>query len=213
MTQEELNEQLINAARTGKKSIVAEMLASGADVNTVLTKDNYNEDNYNDTDESEDIKVFLGATSLMFSCAYGYPEIIQILLDHDADINIQDRSGWTALMYATWNESYPEIGIYIKKLLKAGADPNIQDKFNNWTALMNLAIWSGDTDLMETLVEAGADINAKNNDGQTALDILKNEHPEKYDKWIQGTLVKAKKKTLKREDSTRNHRSTPDFNI
>ena len=59
----------------------------------------------------------------------------------------------------------------------------------------------------------GADINAKNNDGQTALDILKNEYPEKYDKWIQGPLVKAKKKTLKREDSTRNHRSIPDFNI
>jgi len=208
MTQEELNEQLINAARTGNKSIVAEMLALGADVNTVLT-----EDNYVYTDESEDIKVFLGATSLMFSCAYGYPEIIQILLDHDADINIQDRSGWTALMYATWNESYPEIGIYIKKLLKAGADPNIQDKFNNWTALMNLAIWSGDTDLMETLVEAGADINAKNNDGQTALDILKNEYPEKHSQWISSMVRQVKRETLRQEDTAHAGRCEPDFDI
>ena len=56
MTQEELNEQLINAARTGNKSIVAEMLALGADVNTVLTKDNYN-----DTDESENNSNFAGS--------------------------------------------------------------------------------------------------------------------------------------------------------
>lgn len=208
MTQEELNEQLINAARTGNKSIVAEMLALGADVNTVLT-----EDNYVYTEEDADIKVFLGATSLMFSCAYGYPEIIQILLDHDADINIQDRSGWTALMYATWNESYPEIGIYIKKLLKAGADPNIQDKFNNWTALMNLAIWSGDTDLMETLVEAGADINAKNNDGQTALDILKNEYPEKHSQWISSMVRQVKRETLRKEDTAHAGRCEPDFDI
>ena len=96
-------------------------------------------------------------------------------------------------------------------LITAGAN---LEKINNcgMTALMYLAR-NGYTGLMKLLIKDGADMNIKDAQGRTAFNILKEFHPEKYDKWIKRATIKAKKKTLKREDSTRSIGCAPDFNI
>jgi hypothetical protein len=96
-------------------------------------------------------------------------------------------------------------------LLDRGADPNIQDD-QGQTALMFTAR-NGHTEIMELLILAGADPGIKNDQDKTAADILKDWHPEKYDQWRQSTLVKARKKTLKCEDSVNSGRNVPDFDI
>src|SRR5690606_28682156 len=99
----------------------------------------------------------------------------------------------------------------ITALITAGAE---LDKRNNdsMTALICLAR-GGYTGLMKLLIKAGADAATKDDRGRTALDILQDLHPDKYDRWIQNAVVKSRKKILKREDSTHSHRCTPDFNI
>ena len=48
---------------------------------------------------------------------------MELLLEHDADPNIQDNEGLTALMYACKHSSVEAVEL----LLKYGADPNIKD--------------------------------------------------------------------------------------
>ena len=66
----------------------------------------------------------------MLACDAGHVEIVDLLLRHDASVNKLDRDGRTALMNAVGydpdrhkEERKLEI---IKRLLQAGADPNIR---------------------------------------------------------------------------------------
>ncbi|MBI4026825.1 MAG: ankyrin repeat domain-containing protein, partial [Verrucomicrobia bacterium] len=39
-------------------------------------------------------------TALMWAAHIGHTEVVQILLDHDADVNARTQEGWMALMSA-----------------------------------------------------------------------------------------------------------------
>ena len=85
------------------------------------------------------------------------------LIDAGADVNIKDKDGSTALMWASDN-GHTET---VKLLIDAGADVNIKNKYGR-TALM----WASRCNRKETvklLIDAGADVNAKDEDGWTAL--------------------------------------------
>ncbi|MDE0224823.1 MAG: ankyrin repeat domain-containing protein [Gammaproteobacteria bacterium] len=58
----------------------------------------------------------------------------------------------------------------LKQLLGKGADPNARDPRNGTTALI-LAAFLGRVDIAKILLVAGADMNAKNDDGATALSV------------------------------------------
>ena len=167
---------------------------------------------------------------------------VRKMLEQGADPNVQDNSGYTALMYACRNGE-PEM---IQMLLDAKADLYVQDNSgetalttacsnprgnrdvitalitagaeldkrnnNGMTALMYLAR-NGYTGLMKLLIKDGADMNIKDAQGRTAFDILWECHPEKYDKWIKRATIKERKKTLKHEDSVQNRGGEPDFDI
>lgn len=114
------------------------------------------------------------------------------LLEAGADINAKGEYGWTALMYAS-RLGHIET---VKLLLEAGADPNAKDE-NGYTALISVAEdakkfgyrhipneygeltlkWvpvKGHrlidyTEIVKLLLEFGADPNAENRFGYTAL--------------------------------------------
>jgi len=189
-----------------------------------------------------DIRDNEGNTALMNACYGGYTETVELLLNCGVDPNIRNKDGATAFIHATWHGHTETSRLLLKykadidmadsrgdtplmiacknpdgkrdlitMLITAGAN---LEKINNcgMTALMYLAR-NGYTGLMKLLIKDGADMNIKDAQGRTALDILWEFHPEKYDKWIKRATIKAKKKTLKREDSTRSRGCTPDFEI
>jgi uncharacterized protein len=82
-----------------------------------------------------------------------------------ADVDKQDKDGWTALLYATMKGHQPVVQL----LLSAGADPDIAGNKGE-TPLVG-AVLSDNAGLVKILLDAGADSSIKLMDGTTALDV------------------------------------------
>lgn len=149
---EELNEQLIDAARDGDYEAVESLLNAGVDVDA---KDND------------------GWTALMWAAGLGRERIVRLLLNAGADVNAKNKYGSTALMSAA---EFGEFGNEdcIERLLNAGADVNAKSK-DGHTALMAAAYY-GHEDIARLLLDAGADVDAKEKDGKTALSQAENKN-------------------------------------
>lgn len=83
-------------------------------------------------------------------------EIVNELCKHGADINLQNKWGDTALIYAAANTNRP----IIQQLLKYNPQIDLQN-VNGYTALM-LAAEKNDTGCVHELLAAGADIDIGN---------------------------------------------------
>lgn len=101
-----------------------------------------------------------GATALIESSLKGYPKVVEILLMHGSNVDMQDNNGKTALMHA------PSSTI-AKMLLEKGANVNIKDKSGS-TALIDAAS-NGHTEIVRLLLAKGANVNDKDYTGRTAL--------------------------------------------
>lgn len=118
-------------------------------------------------EEGADVNVqdIRGRTTLMLAAqAQTDPSA---LLNAGAEVNAQDREGRTALMYAVKQRGYIEDEESVISLLDAGATVDARDIYGR-TALM-YASWYPDTpEIIDTLLEAGADSRLKDNKGYTA---------------------------------------------
>jgi ankyrin repeat protein len=95
----------------------------------------------------------------------GNPEVISILLDAGSDIEARGDAGMTPLMHAVYGENIRSIEI----LRKRGADVNARDNYEQ-TALIRAAMHCENPEIIETLLEAGADIGHKDEEGCSAID-------------------------------------------
>jgi uncharacterized protein len=152
---------LIFAARQGDLETVKVLLDAEADVN--------------ETSE-------FGWTALLTATQNRYYKLGLYLLDHGANPNIQNEGGWSPLYLATDNRNieggdYPtrkpdmDHLDYIKRLLAAGANPNLRMRSSTETRTVFTHQWlfedgatpflraaqSGDLALMKSLLEHGAD--------------------------------------------------------
>jgi hypothetical protein len=106
-----------------------------------------------------------GVTGLMRAVAARQIAEIKRELAAGANVNAQDASGFTALMYASWL-SHTEI---LRILLKSGADASLRS-YRGQTAIMaaSTGIRFAEENI-QMLVAAGADLNAQDHDGNSAL--------------------------------------------
>ena len=119
-----------------------------------------------------------GKTALMFAVENNSPEVMQVLLNAGADASIKDKQNLTVLMaYAARDNAEPMV---MEMLLKAVAgkgiwpfkmDVNDSDKEGK-TALMYAAEEKCNPEVVVVLLKAGADINAMDKTGKTALERL-----------------------------------------
>uniref|UniRef100_A0A0N5A9Z5 Delta-like protein n=1 Tax=Syphacia muris TaxID=451379 RepID=A0A0N5A9Z5_9BILA len=111
-----------------------------------------------------------GRTALHHAVALEMPEIVEALLKTAVDINAADCNNQTALIYSA---RFAFNSVIAKALLKAEADPTcvgnkLSPKYNGRTALHYAAQYNN-LDVIKTLVENGADINAQDQKEQTPL--------------------------------------------
>ena len=123
-------DQLLEAALLGHVKTLKFLLAHGTDVN-------YQDERY-------------GATALHTASQGGQENIVQLLLERDADVNLKSKEGNTPLMAAAYNRHE---GV-VKLLLAAGAEVNAQNRADE-TAL-SLAREERQEGIIQLLLQAGA---------------------------------------------------------
>ena len=130
-------------------------------------------------DRGLDLTLTTGATPLMRAARAGDTESVALLLEHGARTDIRQLERMTALMVAAGLRQYSidTRGKYVTEqdavastrlILEAGTDINAEEQFGQ-TALHGAA-FRGWNDMVLLLVEYGADISTKDNDGYTPLD-------------------------------------------
>jgi ankyrin repeat protein len=145
--------RLVDAAKNGDKSAIANLLKEHVDVNAAQGD---------------------GATPLAWAAHQDDLETAGLLIAASADVNKANDYGVTPLLLACENGSAAMGAI----LLKAGADPNLA-RPTGQTPLMT-ASRTGNLELVKLLLAARANVNAKDNHrGQTALMwAVAERHPE-----------------------------------
>jgi len=134
---------LIDAVRAGNGQEAVRLIDGGADVNAADS---------------------LGTTPLMWASRYGDAALVERLIRAGADAAAESVLGVTPMSEAALIGSRP----VIRELLAAGVDPDSPNPEGE-TALM-LVVRTGHIDAAEVLINAGADVNAKEHwAGQTAL--------------------------------------------
>ncbi len=141
-----------------------------------------------------------GETALHSAAESGEVENIRFLISHGADPNIRDDAGQTPLHQIVLSDYIPDekVAEIIQILVDGGADvnavtkPNIHSAYKNWSGgdmPLHYAVkqrknfkkepYPPKVRSVATLLELGADVNAKNSDGRTPLEIATNEEIKK----------------------------------
>jgi hypothetical protein len=115
----------------------------------------------------------------LLSAAYnGDFEMVQVLLNHKADVNARHTGSWTSLHLASHGNPgqspniIPSLSIVARLLLEHGADVNAkvdkQSSFPSATPL-HLAARLGRVEVVHVLLQHGANVGMKDDSGRTTL--------------------------------------------
>jgi len=106
------------------------------------------------------------ATALLVASYQKYEDmsdILKLLLDHGADVNVQDKWGYTPLYWACLHGQTKAVRL----LLSHGADVNIRDEGDRTP--LHAACLSGCAPVIQALLKGGVDVNAQDKYGDTPL--------------------------------------------
>ena len=94
-------------------------------------------------------------------------EVLQAIIDHGANVNATNKGKNTSLMTACINKNESAINV----LLNAGSDPNIADDTDGNTCLYTAVQQECCIEVLQAIIDHGANVNAKNKKNETALTL------------------------------------------
>lgn len=128
----------------------------------------------------------------MLRWRHGYYEVIQLLIDHGADVKVSGSDGSTPLIRASFGCDAQTLQL----LLKHGADVNAKTHGRDGveTPLMSAAIvtWPDAAQKVKLLLAWGADLSTKNEKGETVLSLARQMHQKEIVKLLEAELAKRK---------------------
>jgi len=119
--------------------------------------------NYSTSETLED-EPKKGITALEWAARKGHAEVVKVLLDNKADVNVSRTDGVTPLWIAA-QEGHLEV---VKLLLHNKADVNANRHTDGVTPLL-MPAQEGHTDVVKLLLDNKADVNASQHNGVTPL--------------------------------------------
>lgn len=195
---------LMTAARSGYAGIVEQLTARGADVN---------------------VKAARSQTALMWAVAQQHVDVVKVLLAHGADIQARTDS-WTDMMavaphgYLGYNKAIPHGSdtallfaaragdlAAAKLLVAAGANVNDADAWG--VSATELAAHSGFTDIVEFLLDKGADAKG----GKAGFSGLHIAIMRRDERMLSALLAHAADPNAPLQTWTPTRRSSHDFNF
>lgn len=139
---------LAEAVRRGEERIAWYLLSQGA---------------------APDLAVAGQPTPLMVAAEAGAGRLVRLLLSAGANVNAVSADGGTPVILAARNGHLS----VVKALLSAGANVNVSQ---GGQSLLMMVVGGGDLLTAEMLLAAGAEVNYRSPDGQTALDVARARH-------------------------------------
>ena len=149
------------------------LIDSGVDINAIVSSKNKQRKHY--------FNCYKGYTALHFALSIDFNDgnvpinIVQLLLNRGANVNIKASNGVTPLHLALARVEYQEeCKSIVSSLIDKGADVNARvsdeaDYDSGYTPLHFAVIYKGASDLIVPLIEAGADVNKKDAEACTPL--------------------------------------------
>ena len=125
------------------------------------------------------VQCFEGNTPLHSAVRYGDVEVVQVLLNLEADVNIRDEYSRSPLNHISgYSSGSSEVPNYhqslaniARLLLDRGADINARDD-QGWTPLC-AATYEKRIEVIRVLLERGADVGARDKQGRTPFSLAK----------------------------------------
>jgi ankyrin repeat protein len=130
-----------------------------------------------------------GSTALMEACKRSNVAIARALIDKNASIVAEDRHGNMAFFYAKQSGLTPLIELFaapMKRILEGISTPmfaralrdhnvglNTVDPRSGETPMTLVARYPGQEHMARAFIEAGADLNAKNRENKTPLEVAR----------------------------------------
>jgi ankyrin repeat protein len=111
-----------------------------------------------------------GTIPLHSAAYYENFKVVRKLIEYDADIDAGDNTGWTPLSWASRGHFFKDGSVH-RLLLERGADVNSRADDDGCTPL-HRASQHGALEIVRLLLEHGADAEAVNRDGKTALQVV-----------------------------------------
>ena len=108
-----------------------------------------------------------GRTPLFFSVSGDHPDTAKLLLAHGADVNAANRNGETPLYMAVLESNR----LLLQHLAAAGKGTVLSGDAVSHNEAATAANW----EIVNLLLAAGANVNAKNKNGETPLDAAKSK--------------------------------------
>ena len=151
--------------------IIKNLISSG-NINNTLSETT-NIVNTEDTEYDLSVTFDEGTTALMIASYYGYADLVNALIQNNADVNLKNKRNYTALLYATDIWARQGIGIYdsnynvVELLVMNNADVNAVNNYG-WSPLF-FAADNSNSDIVTFLADNGANINLISDEGITPL--------------------------------------------
>lgn len=142
-------QQLINAAKIGNIDEVREILNKKGLFSKRIEVDTKDEK---------------GKAAITHASENGHTNLVKLLVDFGTNVNIKDNYGVTPLAYAVGNKHFDTFDY----LLESGAEIDSRQD-NGWTTLFEICCNSRDEEIVERLLDAGANPNADDGTGSTPL--------------------------------------------
>jgi ankyrin repeat protein len=183
------------ACQNGSAAMIEKLLKAGADANGTVTEGETALMTASRTGNPDAVKILLdhgaavdakeswhGETALMWAAAEGHPEAIRMLIEHGASVEARsNQNQWARQTTSEPREKWLPLGSLtplmfaarqgclecVKILADAKADISAGDP--DGISVMVLAIINGHYDVADYLINKGANVNAADKTGRTAL--------------------------------------------
>uniref|UniRef100_H2YAP1 RING-type E3 ubiquitin transferase n=1 Tax=Ciona savignyi TaxID=51511 RepID=H2YAP1_CIOSA len=106
---------------------------------------------------------FAGHTALQVACLNGHKDVVSCLIQHDSDLEIEDKDGNRAIHHSAFVD---EAGV-VELLVREGCDANARNK-RRQTAL-HIGVNRGHVWVVQTLLELGCHASLQDAEGDTPL--------------------------------------------